>query len=179
MMEEIWKDIEGYEGRYQVSNLGRVRSLDQTYIQPNPHNGTLQKVTRKGKILKQSLCKPGYLFVELSAGNKEYTHHDIHRLVAKAFIPNPENLEMVNHKDEDKTNNCVWNLEWCSNKYNSHYGKNTKRKAVCQLDLDGNLIKEFASARDAAASLGSIHRSITDACRKERPFKGYRWKFKD
>ena len=103
----------------------------------------------------------------------------IHRIVAKTFVPNPDNLEIVNHKDENKLNNRADNLEWCTTKYNAHYGKNTKRTKVQQLDMDGNLIQEFPSARDAAKALESGHRSITESCRKDIPFKGFRWKFKE
>jgi len=112
--EEIWKDVVGYEGLYQVSNLGRVRSLgfDKWH---------------KGKIIKGCFDgKKKYLFVSLYKGGKS-KGFNIHRLVATAFIPNPKNLPQVNHKDEDKTNNCVDNLEWCDASYNMNYGTAMKR----------------------------------------------------
>ena len=103
-MEEIFKDVKGYEGYYEVSNLGRVRSTS--------YKGT--------RILKPSL-KSRYKIVVFCI-NQIKVHKLVHRLVAEAFIPNPDNLPQVNHKDEDKTNNCVENLEWCDVKYNSNFG---------------------------------------------------------
>ena len=108
-MEE-WRDIEGYEGLYQVSNEGRVRNISK-----NPY-----------KMMKPHYNQRGYCQVALSKNNK-YIMAAIHRLVAKAFIPNPSNLPQVNHKDEKKDNNIVENLEWCDNKYNSRYGTRGER----------------------------------------------------
>ena len=115
-MEEIWKDIEGYEGLYEVSSYGRVRSLGQ-FVNHN-YGGYAY---RKGRLLKPGLGSRGYLSVTLSKNGiqKQYT---VHRLVAQAFIENPDNLPQVNHKDEDRTNNNVTNLEWCDAKYNVNYG---------------------------------------------------------
>ena len=110
---EVWKDIKGYEGKYQVSNLGRVKSLPKyTYPRGYPQ-------LRKEKIMKPSYVGKdrNYLALKLNDG-KQYK---VHRLVAEAFIPNPDNLPMVNHKDENPTNNCVDNLEWCTNSYNVKY----------------------------------------------------------
>ena len=113
---EIWKDIEGYEGLYQISNKGRVKSLG------NNKN-------RKEKILS---CKPnnkGYLRVNLYKNGKK-KHFSVHRLVAIAFIPNPNNLLEVNHKDENKENNHVKNLEWCTSEYNNNYGTHNERSSI-------------------------------------------------
>lgn len=124
MIEEIWKDILGYEGFYQVSSFGRVRSLDR-YDSRN--------YFRKGRILKLSADRKGYLRVGLHSNGKE-KFYSVHRLVAEAFIHNPDNLPEVNHIDEDKTNNRVENLEFCDSKYNNNYGtrkdriRNTKLK---------------------------------------------------
>lgn len=115
-MEEFWKDIKGYEGFYQVSNLGRVKSLAK-YQKGN--GGSI--FWRKETILKPANSGRGYLMVVLIK-NKKRKSYILHRLVADAFIPNPYNLPQVNHKDENKTNNVVSNLEWCDNKYNSNYG---------------------------------------------------------
>ena len=112
MNEEIWKPIEGYEGLYEVSNTGRVRSIDR-YDSRNHF--------RRGRILKLSYDTVGYLIVGLHSNGKKKTYL-VHRLVAPAFIPNPDNLPQVNHRDEDKTNNRVENLEWCDSKYNLSYG---------------------------------------------------------
>lgn len=114
-MIEEWKDIEGYEGVYQVSNFGNVRSCDRV-IKHSPKD-----YFQKGGKLKSALSKNGYPMVVLVVHNKRKTIN-VHRLVAQAFIPNPDNLPQVNHKDEDKTNNNVANLEWCTHKYNVNYG---------------------------------------------------------
>ena len=113
--EEIWKDIPGYEGLYQVSNTGKVKSLN--YMK-----------TRKEKILKPRKEGKGYLKITLSKEG-EKKDFKIHRLVASVFIPNPNNLPQINHIDECKTNNNVENLEWCDNRYNSNYGTHTQRMA--------------------------------------------------
>lgn len=117
MIEEIWRPVVGYEGLYEVSNTGRVRSLDR--YDSNNH-------FLKGRILKLCADKDGYLNVGLSLGNK-VKKYKVHRLVAEAFIPNPYNLPQVNHRDEDKTNNRVENLEMCNAKYNSNYGSRKDR----------------------------------------------------
>ena len=109
--EEIWKDIPGYEGLYQVSNFGRVKSL------------------RKAIIMSIRINKKGYSTIGLSK-NGVFNRKSIHRLVAEAFIPNPDNLPQVNHKDEVKTNNCVENLEWCDNYYNLMYGTGNDRRII-------------------------------------------------
>ena len=113
MKNEIWKDVVGYEGKYQVSNLGRVKSLPKyTYSKGYP------------QLRKERILKPGntgkyrnYPTVHFSDGKG----YKVHRLVAMAFIPNPNNLPMINHKDKNTFNNCVDNLEWCSNQYNVKY----------------------------------------------------------
>ena len=116
MNEEIWRPIEGYEGLYEVSNTGRVRSVDR-YVEYS--NGGIH--LHKGKVLSPAKDKNGYLKVVLNCNGKCKTIN-VHGLAAQAFIPNPDNLPMVNHKDEDKTNNNVTNLEWCDVKYNLSYG---------------------------------------------------------
>lgn len=115
-MNEEWRPIEGYEGLYEVSNTGRVRSLDM-YVKIGYGSYRLHK----GKVLSPGKNKDGYLLINLHC-NEKNKKCLVHRLVAQAFIPNPDNLPQVNHKDEDKLNNRVENLEWCDAKYNINYG---------------------------------------------------------
>ena len=116
MNEEIWRPIEGYEGLYEVSSYGRVRSLDM-YVKVGYGNYRLHK----GKVLSPAKDTNGYLKVNLYCNGKQKTIN-VHILVAQAFLPNPDNLPQVNHKDENKSNNRVENLEMCNAKYNLSYG---------------------------------------------------------
>lgn len=121
-MQEIWKDIEGYEGCYQVSNLGRLKSLERTV---KGNNGGVY--VKKEKILTPTINSSGYYHTILRKDGRN-VHVYIHRLVAQTFIPNPDNLQQINHISEDKTNNRVDNLEWCSAKYNTNYGTANERR---------------------------------------------------
>lgn len=173
-MEE-WRDIKNYEG-YQVSNLGRVRSLNYN------HTGEIH-------IIKP--FKIEYLGLNLWK-NKKRKYYLVHRLVAEAFIPNPDNLPCVNHIDECKTNNRVENLEWCSYKYNSNYGTAIQRtrekninhlnysKPVFQYTLDGELIAEYPSASEAARQINKAKTHISDCCLgKLKSAYGYKWQYKE
>ena len=124
-MEEVWKDIEEYEGLYQVSNLGRVRSVDR--IDSRGHR-------RKGNLMKQTANKNRYMVVGLSRGN-HHVKYLVHRLVAVAFLDNPEKYPIINHKDENPHNNNVINLEWCTHLYNTNYG-HAKEKAIANRNYD-------------------------------------------
>lgn len=124
MVTEIWKPIAGYEGIYEVSNLGRVRSLSRMTTQRN-RNGDLVEYYKEGRLLKQQL-RNQYWSVILCKNGQEHKC-SIHRLVAEAFVPNPNNLPQVNHKDENKQNNTATNLEWCTCKYNQNYGTRNER----------------------------------------------------
>ena len=169
---EIWKDIEDFKG-YQVSNLGRVKSPDLYVIINNSF-----VLYKKGNILKPyKHKKTGYL----SVGITKKSTIMVHRLVAKTFIPNPNNYPCINHKDEDKMNNNVDNLEWCTHKYNNNYGNNTKKlcKPVIQYDLNGNFIKEYYGANEASRQTGILCTSICKCCRGERrKTKGFVFKYK-
>lgn len=170
MSREIWKDVEGYESLYQVSNKGRVKSL--------PRRGTFSRPTIRaatydsGRYLQVCLCK-----------NSVQRTYKVHKLVARAFIPNPLGYKEINHKDEDKTNNCVENLEWCSRAYNVNYGsRNDKtRKPVVQMSLDGKVIAEHAGLGVAARAIGAKGRSgIADVCNgKRKTALGYKWMWKE
>ena len=160
---EIWKDVVGYEGYYQVSNLGRVRSLDRVITDKR---GVVKN--HKGFVKKLTPGNHGYMTAELSRDGK-HTRCLVHRLVAEAFIPNKENLPSINHKDENKHNNHVGNLEWCTHKYNNGYGTAPDRtrdkirelgqmRAVVQLSLSGEKINEYESISDASRKTGvSLH----------------------
>lgn len=181
---EQWKTISGYED-YEISNYGRVKSLGNDK-------------TRKEKILKPNTNKDGYQLATLFKDCKRKMFQ-VHRLVAMAFIPNPNNYEQVNHKDEVKTNNHVDNLEWCDRKYNVNYGtrnekiskamsgenhpmygkfgkEHPKSKQISQLNLNGEVIKNWNSAIDVERTLGYHHQSISKCCSGKRKFAhGYKW----
>lgn len=172
---EIWKDVVGYEGLYQVSNQGRVRSL---YF-------------GKIRMLKQRKLRTGYMQVGLTK-TKKIKFYNVHRLVSAAFIPNPDNLPEVNHKDEDKTNNTVENLEWCDRKYNINYGnrlvklseKMTNRvdrsKPILQYTLDGTFVKEWNSISEIKRFLGYSKYCIIECCRFYfKQAYGYIWRYKE
>lgn len=175
---EIWKPIKKYEGWYEISNLGRVRSLDR-FVN---HSNKGFKSFRKGKIISPGKTKDGYLFVNISKNQKSQNLR-INRLVAQTFIPNPNNYPQVNHKDEDKTNNKASNLEWCTAKYNDNYGARNKKvakkrgKKVIQLTLDGQVVHVWPSAHECARA-GFSYGNVCACCRGERNMhKGYRWKY--
>lgn len=122
-LKEIWKDIPGYEGFYQISNCGRVKSLERDTTSIHKNGNILQKTVRheNEKIMSGNIKRTGYIEISLSKNGKT-KYFLVHRLVAQAFIPNPEKLKTVNHKDENKENNYVENLEWLSQKDNNNYG---------------------------------------------------------
>ena len=166
MIEEEFRDIPGYEGMYEVSNLGRVR--------------------RNGKILKPRKNRYGYFQLVLSKDGITRTF-TIHRLVAYAFINNPNNYPQINHKDEDKTNNTVNNLEWCDSRYNNNYGTINERiaekhcKPVLQYDLQGNFIREWSSMKKVEEELGIKYQNISKCCSGKIGYKsagGYLWQYK-
>ncbi|MEE3439923.1 NUMOD4 domain-containing protein [Ruminococcus sp.] len=164
-MNEVFLDIPNYEGLYQVSNLGRVR--------------------RNGKILRPFKNEKGYLRIDLYKNGTKRTAR-VHRLVAHSFIPNPQNLPEINHKDEDKTNNAVGNLEWCDAQYNNNYGTRTKRSAeshqkpILQFDKKGNFIAEYKSTIEASNKLNISQGNICNCCSGIRKSAGgYIWKYKN
>lgn len=127
MEQEIWKDIPGYEGAYQASNKGRIKRLESV-VEVNSH---IYRRTVPAHICKQYPQRNGYVAVNLFKGGAQ-KRCNVHRLIAVTFIPNPECLPQVNHKDENKTNNCIENLEWCSAQYNINYGDRTRRMSYTQ-----------------------------------------------
>ena len=178
-INEEWRDIVGYEGLYQVSNLGRIKSLRNNKNNP------------REKILKLKLVKNGYYIIFLYKNGKPKWYY-VHRLVAIAFIPNPYNLPQVNHIDENKTNNCVENLEWCNQKYNVNYGtcierrikklKNRKdlSKPILQFDLEGKLINEYPSINEVERQTGFKNPNICKCLKgKTKTCGGFLWKYKE
>lgn len=158
------KDIVGYEGLYAITPEGEVWSY------------------RRKKFLTPVDDGHGYLRICLCKDNERKNYY-IHRLVAEAYIPNPENLPQINHRDENKTNNCLQNLEWCDAKYNSNYGTrnekvaNSNKKPILQFDLDGNFIKEWESASD----VGKDAKININHCLKglQKTAYNYTWKYKE
>lgn len=153
-MEE-WRDVKGYEGMYQISNYGRVKSL-----------GRIDRLGQKvdEKMRNQQIDKNGYKSVMLSKdGNRK--RYLVHRLVAEAFIPNPNNYPQINHKDENKINNKVNNLEWCDRKYNMNYGTRSKRQSE---NLKGKYVggNHPKSKKIKCITTGETFGGIREACRK-------------
>lgn len=170
-MEEIWKDIKGYEGRYQVSNLGRVKSL--------PRRGTICGE----RLLVSHKTADGYLLVNLCKDGKGKNYR-VHRLVAEAFIPNPYGLPQVNHLNEDKKSNVVTNLEWCDAAYNSNYGTRTERsakaqsKSVYQYTKDGSLVRSYSSTQEVKWMTGYDNGHISACCNgKRKQAYGFIWSY--
>jgi hypothetical protein len=172
---EQWKNVVGYEGLYLISSHGRVFSV------------------RSNRTIKTAETRGGYYNVELNLNGKSEKKF-VHRLVAEAFIENPHNFPIVNHKDENPSNNHVENLEWCTYKYNVNYGdciekrvRNTRRrrgadapnsKNVYQFDLNGNLVAEYVSCAEAAQKTGFSHKSISKGCTgRLKVYKGYVWSY--
>ena len=181
--EEEWREVQGYEGLYEVSNFGRVRTLNY-------------KRTGAIRVMKDAgLKKTGHRYVVLYK-NGVKMHQYVHRLVAQAFVSNPNNLPCVNHKDENPTNNCANNLEWCSKEYNNTFGSRTERiaekkrghnntpksKAILQLSLDGELLQEWPSAQEIKRQLGYSQGNISTVClgrHGHHTAYGYIWKYKE
>lgn len=129
---EEWKDVKGHEDAYQVSNMGRIRSKTRYIIRKDG-----RKVYMRERIIRQTNINSGYKIINIHANDGAIYHKLVHRLVAEHFIPNPNNLEQVNHKDEDKHNNKVSNLEWCTREYNAQYGTNQERRITSRLRNNG------------------------------------------
>ena len=174
-----WKPITGYEGLYEVSDNGIVKSIRRV----NNSGRSYGKRMIGGYILRQMADKDGYKFVCLSKNGVRKPFR-VHRLVAVAFLDNPKHLSIVNHKNENKADNRVSNLEWCSVAYNNHYGKGycehrflKVRKAVKQLDLNKTMVRVFKSISEAASVLGvnrnTIARRVNSSSLK--PYYGYIW----
>ena len=183
---EIWKDIKGYEGFYKVSNRGNVFSVERVYA-----NGK----KRDGLILKPSCDRGGYLRVDICK-NGVRKIESIHRLVAEAFIPNPNGLPQVNHIDEVKDNNNVENLEWCTREHNINHGKRNEKasqklsKKIRAVNVETDEVLTFSSVKEAV-SKGYAHGAISESCRgvyktndgkligDGRTYRGHRWYYEE
>ena len=181
-IQEIWRPVKGYEGLYEVSNYGRVRSL-------NYHR-------KKGRVFLMKPCvgRAGYYQLILRKNGGKITAV-VHRLVAEAFLPNPDNLPCVNHKDENKENNAVWNLEWCTFKYNTNYGTAMERVSIAKTNgkrskpviaVDPKTMKTvmfFPSQREAHRNgyrQSRIWEVVTpESDRYGMLYKGYLWRYAD
>lgn len=183
---EIWKIIDNFSS-YEISSYGRLRSTNHTVIR-----GNNRPMTVKSKILTPDKNRKGYLMINLRSDDGKLKKVLIHRLVAQAFIPNPDNLPQVNHKDENKLNNHTNNLEWCTNKYNANYGSRGKRisksltnngkisKTILQFDKNNNLIREWVSMNQIKRELNYNPGNIYKCCRREyRQAYGYIWEYKN
>lgn len=187
---ETWKTIPETDGLYSVSNFGNVRRNEHyTTVKPNIQKQNETVAFYKEKLIKSYKDASGYLVVSLRDKKGHTYRRKIHRLVAQLFVPNPNKLDIVNHKDENKTNNTASNLEWCTSSYNSNYGtRNTRiQKAlsnkVAQYTIDGQLIKVWNSMSEAARFLGaSTTTYIRRACTGQfgrKTYKGSVWKYVD
>lgn len=185
---EEWRPIKGYEGLYEISNYGRVKSLYRI-VERNSVKG---KVQHRNEHISVGSGKT-YLKVKLYKGDKKSSKR-VHILVAEAFIPNKWKLPEVNHKDENVKNNCVWNLEWCTRSYNESYGTRTDRiiksrnennsygseKPVLQLTKEGELINSFKSVEEASRQTGICDVAIRNVCNNKPHYKtagGCFWKY--
>ena len=181
---EVWKPISGYEGFYEVSNLGRIRSLERIV---ECSDGRKRKI--KDRTLKGSSYSGGYSGVTLHKdGCAKFVN--IHRIVAEAFVPNPLEKEEVNHKDENPSNNHASNLEWVTHKENLNYGTRQERarkaiveaqgRAVRQLSIDGELVAEYESLSAACNATGTHVSNITKCAKGVyKTAGGYIWKYKN
>ena len=176
---EIWKDVKGYEGLYQVSDMGRVKSLERTVTRKNGRKQTIRE-----RILKPRTNQDGYLQVTLYNNGNKIKRFLVHRLVCEAFHENTENKPCVNHIDEDKTNNTASNLEWCTYEENNNHGSRNARMAkalsipVGQYTTEGVLVKVWQSTHEVERQLGFGSSYISAVARgKRKTAYGYVWKY--
>ena len=178
-LEEEWRPVKGYEDIFEVSNLGRIRSVERVV-----KAGKYGTKFVKSRILKLEMNKKGYLMTRATRkyGCKRLV---VHRFVAEAFIPNPNNYPIVNHKDERKDNNVVTNLEWCTHSYNTLYGTCQQRRAIHRqrtvemIDMKTHeVIKVFSSMKRAEEETHTPAKQISHVCRGyDKSARGYFWRY--
>lgn len=181
---EIWKDIPGYEGIYQVSTLGRIKVLTRIiHVSRSGYRTGSYSYIAPEKIMSPSI-RSKYLCITLTKDGQS-KNHLLHRLIAKTFLPDYKEELEVNHKDENKLNNIISNLEICTREYNKNYGTGNKRsalnrsKAILQLDLNGNLIKEWISINEASRGTGVSLKDIWRCCNNcKATSKSFKWRYK-
>lgn len=187
LTDEIWKDIKGYEGLYQASTLGEIRRIESVVVDKNKKRIR----TFKNKKIKQILRKDGYYFVNLSKNGKVKTAK-VHRLIAETFLKNDVNYNIINHKDGNKINNNVTNLEWCTCSHNTKEAYrlglrkpnilkealNGRSKPVLQYDTSKNFIKKWSCIKEASKKLKIKDSNISLVCKgKRKTAGGYIWKY--
>lgn len=179
---EEWKPIKGFEGLYEVSNMGRVLSLERISIHGNKVGG-LSNIPVHKRIIYHNMTNRGYLIISLNKDGKQH-YYSLHRIVALHFCDGYKKGLVVNHKDENPLNNRADNLEWCTQYYNQHYGTGIERasrrqwKPIAQYDSNGKLIATYKSGKEASEKTGFPRPSISDWCRGAHPCKaGYIWRF--
>lgn len=169
---EKWLPVKGYEQSYMISSYGRIKTIDRVLTFSD---GRVREY--KSRIIRTHRINQHYYVASLSQ-NQRRLMKDVHRLVAEAFIPNPNGFNEVNHKDENKTNNCVNNLEWCTAEYNSNYGTCKNRigdsnsRPILKYDLEGNFIREYKSMSEAERIEGINHASICICCNGRVSYQG-------
>lgn len=186
-LKEEWRDIPGYEGLYQVSNLGQIKSLGRTVYQQWQDGTHGRYITYKEKILKPKIDTNNYLSVSLYLLDKSRKRCRIHRLVALAFIENYHQLPCINHKDQNPHNNATSNLEWCTVQYNVTYNdridkyRKSRGFSVDQLDLEGNYINTYDSMNQAAIIVYNNKDKEVDIRRncigKTSKVLNYKWRY--
>lgn len=172
-INEEWREVVGYEGWYQVSNLGNVRSVEREVN----YKDTSYTSKRRSYILKAKIGQHGYKEVVLVQNGARRTCR-VHRLVAQAFIPNPNNLPTVNHLDENKTNNIVDNLEWSSVRHNTLYSM--KETSILKYSASGELVGKYSHFTDAGESVDGNKHGVYKCCKgKLKTYKGFIWKIEN
>ncbi len=178
------KDIPGYENYYSIDTEGNVYSKDRIITQINPKTNQLMTYLKKGRKLRPAIKGNGYYGVCLMV-NGIGKYIPIHRLLAITFIPNPDNLPCINHKDENKLNNNISNLEWCTEEYNYYYGTatarrriNNKAKKVLQFRKNNTFVASYNTINEAERITGIKHYNICSVCKGNRKYAGgYIWKY--